>query len=78
MTLTCTPIGSRICARTGTRLPDMRTLAPYLKAAGKLTGNVPLEALGLAAEKLPDIAADPRKLRKNWARLTRPHASISN
>jgi hypothetical protein len=41
----------------------MRIVAPFLKAGGKLTGMVKLEALGLAAEKLPDIRADQRKLR---------------
>jgi hypothetical protein len=42
----------------------MRTLAPYLKAGGKLTGKIYLEALGLATEKLQDIGADHRKLRR--------------
>src|SRR5205085_112808 len=42
----------------------MRTLAPFLKASGKLTGHVLIETLAGGTEKLPDIAADHRKLRE--------------
>lgn len=40
----------------------MRLLAPYLKAGGKLSGTIKLEALGPAAERLPNIPADSREL----------------
>ena len=54
---------------------QMRKVAPYLKAAaGKVTGAIKVEALGLATEKLPDIRADRRKLAANSARRTHPSA----
>ena len=50
----------------------MRTLAPLLKAGGKLAANIPLEGLGLVAEKAPDIRADPRLLRNELGESYRP------
>ena len=50
----------------------MRTVAPYLKAAGKFTGKPLPEALGLATEKLPNIPSDPRKLRDELGEMPRP------
>ena len=51
-------------ADCGNRVPRTRARAPYLKAAGKLTGHLPLEAAGLTSDKLPGIPADHRKLRE--------------
>ncbi len=42
----------------------MRTLAPYLKAGGKISGYDWLEKFGVAAENLPPIPADHRKLQE--------------
>lgn len=42
----------------------MRTLAPYLKAASKFCKDARIEASALVVEKLPDIAADHRGLRR--------------
>jgi hypothetical protein len=50
----------------------MRTVAPYLKAAGKWTPAPLVEALGLAAEKLPAIDADYRKLRRELGESNDP------